>query len=63
MAWWELKSWFTVWDGSRWLPSRRLTRNQADNWYIDTIELRSAHAPMAAIRMYQWDGATWKKVA
>lgn len=60
MAWWQVRSWYTVWDGARWLPSRKLTRSQADNWWLDTIEARSANSPMAAVRMYEWTGKSWE---
>lgn len=61
LGWWGpwSKSWYTIWNGSRWLPARYTTSGYATDWLLDQKEANWNKT----VRMYRHTGNGWVAAA
>lgn len=57
--WWT-RHWYTIFNGVSWLNARKLTADQAQDWYVTQLEAMGAHQPMSNILLRRWDGHSWR---
>lgn len=58
VGWWWSTYYYTIWDGSKWLPLRKLTSSAAMEWYLDQKEKHWNNNTY----LYKYDGS-WQRAA
>lgn len=58
--WWSSEDWYTVWNGSKWLPSKLLDSSDATEWRLNEMEKNWNKA----VYLYRYDSnvSSWKSV-
>jgi hypothetical protein len=59
LGWWWSPAWFTIWDGSKWLPARNISSSAATEWRLNEMEKNWGKS----VAMYRYDNVSkWKVV-
>lgn len=61
MSLWSSRSWYTIWNGVAWLNARKLSSDQAEDWYVTQLEAMGGGQPLSNIVMFRWTGSAWKR--
>lgn len=56
--WIWAKDYYTIWDGTKWLPARYVTSGSALDWLLDVKERNWGKS----VTQYKKVGSQWKKV-
>lgn len=56
VSWPWSKHWYTMWDGTAWLPSRYLASSEATDWRLNTMEKNWNRT----VYLYKYDNG-WKR--
>ena len=58
LGFWPFDSWYTIWDGKKWLPQRYLSSGAALDWRLDQMEKNWNQA----VKLYKHSNNAWRPV-
>jgi hypothetical protein len=54
-SWWH--DWYTVWNGAKYLPARKLSSGNAMSWRLNEMEKNWGKT----VYLYRYDGSSWRR--